>query len=70
MVFHLRQQILVYYNISVFYYGENIFSWRIYIIMVIGAMIKWLPLKMVGYAIYGITCNTPSLVPRLNLENS
>ena len=60
---------------SVFYCGGNIFfyikpvgSWRIYVIMVIGAHDSMIIIKNGGNAIYGATLVTPSLVLRPHLE--
>ena len=60
---------------SVFYCGGNIFfyikpvgSWRIYIMMVIGAPDSMIIITNGGNAIYGATLVTPLLVPQPHLE--
>ena len=54
---------------SVFYCGgKPVGSWRIYIIMVIGAHDSMIIIKNGGNAIYGATLVTLTLVPRPHLE--
>ena len=70
----MRQQFLVHYTLYVLLWWKHIFylkpvgSWRMYIIMIIGAHDSMIIIKNDGNAIYGATLVTRSLVPRPHVE--